>query len=142
MPLTNRRVRMKRSHPIAALILLALTVLISSCKQPSSNGNANAPSPPAGPQGTTVKSPSPPGPHCGDSPPVNPANCKLNVDQPFNPGCNVPFSGGQSHDIDLHCPNDGCAKNENDKGQNRVKNNLCASGTPTQIGVASIDKLQ
>src|SRR5438132_1396222 len=133
---------MKRTHPIAALSLLALTVLISSCKQPSSNGNANAPSPPPSPQATTGKSPSPPGPHCSDSPPANPANCKLNIDQPFNPGCNVPFGGGQSHDIDLHCPNEGCAKNENDKAQNRVKNNLCASGNPVQIGVTSIDKLQ
>src|SRR6266545_3473226 len=68
--------------------------------------------------------------------------CELNIDQPFNPCCTAPFSGAQSHDIDAHCPNEGCAKNDNDKAQNKVKNNLCASGTPIQISETSIHKLQ
>jgi hypothetical protein len=80
------------------------------------------------------------GSHCGDGPPANPSNC--NINQPFNVGCNLPFSGGQSHEIDQRCPNEGCAPRESDKAQNMVKNNLCATGTPVQISPASIDKLQ
>ena len=133
---------MKQTHPIVAVNLLLLTMLISGCSQPSPNGNTNVASSPPSPQATAQRSPALLGKHCGDNPPANPANCKLNVDQPFNPGCSVPFSGGQSHDIDLHCPNEGCAKNDNDKAQNKVKNNLCASGTPIQIRETSIDKLQ
>ena len=135
---------MKRTLLIVAPGLIALAFLITSCKPsstptPSSTSTPSlSPSPPA----TTQKSPGPLGPHCGDSPPANPSNCKLNIDQPFNAGCSVPFSGSQSHEIDLHCPNDGCAKNENDKAQNRMKNNLCATGTPVEISVTSIDKLQ
>jgi hypothetical protein len=127
---------------VAALILLFVTVPIISCTQPPSNGNANAPTPRSSPQPTAPSSPVARGPHCGDAPPANPANCKLNIDQPFNPGCSPPFSDAQSHDIDAHCPNEGCAKNDNDKAQNKVKNNLCASGTPIQISVTSIDNLQ
>src|SRR6266851_6587582 len=36
--------------------------------------------------------------HCGDNTPANPLNC--NINQPFNAGCNPPFSGAQSHDIE------------------------------------------
>jgi hypothetical protein len=78
--------------------------------------------------------------HCADNPPANPSNC--NIDQKFVVGCTLPFQGGVSHDIDEHCPNEGCASKEPDKAQNKVKNNLCASGTPVQINFASIDKLQ
>ena len=74
--------------------------------------------------------------------PANPANCTLGIDQPFLVGCNPPFADGQSHDIDLHCPNEGCANKDNDKAQNKIKNNLCASGTSIQISTTSIDKLQ
>jgi hypothetical protein len=56
-------------------------------------------------------------------------------------GCTLPFTG-QSHDIDQHCPNEGCAKKENDKAQNRIKNNFCAAGPAIQIRATSIDKLQ
>jgi uncharacterized protein YgiM (DUF1202 family) len=82
------------------------------------------------------------GPHCDDPPPANPANCTLGIDKPFSVDCNPPFANAQSHDIDLHCPNEGCANKDNDKAQNKVKNNLCASGTPIQINTTSIDKLQ
>ena len=75
---------MKQTHPIVALNLLLLTMLISGCSQPSPNGNANVASPLPSPQATAQKSPAPLGKHCGDSPPANPANCKLNIDQPFN----------------------------------------------------------
>ncbi len=132
---------MKQIHSIVTLSLLLLTMLSGSCSQPSPNGNTNVASPPP-PQATAQRSPAPLGRHCGDSPPANPANCTLNIDQPFKPGCNVPFSGGQSHDIDLHCPNEGCTKNDNDKEQNKAKNNVCATGTPIQISETSIDKLQ
>ena len=78
--------------------------------------------------------------HCGDSPPANPSKCDIN--KQFNVGCTLPFSGGQSHDIDQRCPNEGCAKRDTDIAQNRVKNNLCSTGTPVQISLTSIDKLQ
>src|SRR6266498_1443625 len=133
---------MKQTYLIVALNLLLLATLISACSQSPPNGNTNAASPSPSPQATASRSPGATGKHCGDSPPANPANCKLNIDQPFNPGCTAPFSGAQSHDIDAHCPNEGCAKNDNDKAQNKVKNNLCASGTPIQISETSIDKLQ
>jgi hypothetical protein len=122
---------------------LALMLLITGCNQPATNGNANAPSPsPSSSQTSAAGSPGPRGPHCGDSPPANPANCKLAIDEPFKPGCTVPFNGAQSHDIDLHCPNEGCAKNDNDKAQNKMKNNFCAAGPAIQINETSIDKLQ
>jgi hypothetical protein len=78
--------------------------------------------------------------HCGDNPPANPSNC--NIDKKFVVGCTLPFQGGVSHDIDEHCPNEGCASRPSDKAQNVVKNNLCATGTPVQISFTSIDKLQ
>jgi uncharacterized protein YgiM (DUF1202 family) len=81
--------------------------------------------------------------HCDDPPPANPANCTLGIDQPFSVGCsNPPFADPESHDIDLHCPNEGCTNNDNDKAQNKIKNYLCAPGTPIQINTNSIDKLQ
>jgi hypothetical protein len=138
----------KRTRLIVAPGLIALTVLISSCK-PSSTTPSNTSTPSTAtkqssptPEETPERTASKAGPHCGDSPPANPKNCKLNIDQPFNVGCSVPFSGGQSHEIDQHCPNEGCATRESDKAQNRIKNNLCATGTPVQISVTSIDKLQ
>jgi len=135
---------MKQKLPLGILGLITCAVLGSSC-QPSGNGNVNsattpAASPTAGPTASVEKS-GHKGPHCDDAPPANPSNCNLNVDQPFVAGCNLPFTG-LSHDIDQHCPNEGCAKNENDKAQNKVKNNLCATGPAIQISTASIDKLQ
>jgi len=64
------------------------------------------------------------------------------IDYPFVVGCTLPIIGGESHDIDQHCPNEGCAKRENDKAQNRIKNNFCAAGPATQISTTTIDKLQ
>lgn len=78
--------------------------------------------------------------HCGDNPPANPSNC--NINRTFDAGCDLPWEGGESHDIDQHCPNEGCATREQDKAQNKIKNNLCATGTPVQISFTSIDKLQ
>ena len=138
---------MKPKLPMGILGLIISAAVVSSC-QPSPTVNTNslrsettpAAGPAASPGGTAQKS-GQKGPHCDDPPPANPANCKLNIDQPFVPGCNLPFTG-QSHDIDLHCPNEGCAKNDNDKAQNKMKNNLCASGTAVQVNNASIDKLQ
>lgn len=78
--------------------------------------------------------------HCADNPPANPSNC--NINQSFQVGCDLPWEGGESHDVDQHCPNEGCATRDQDKAQNRIKNNLCATGTPVQISFASIDKLQ
>ena len=133
---------MKRILPLRILSLFVLTVVISCCQtSPTVNTNAPSPSasPPASPAATEKSAQR--GPHCDDSPPANPANCKLNIDQPFNVGCNLPYTG-QSRDIDQHCPNEGCAKNDNDKAQNKFKNNLCASGPAIQINTTSIDKLQ
>jgi hypothetical protein len=78
--------------------------------------------------------------HCADNPPSNPSNC--NINQSFQVGCDLPFEGGESHDIDEHCPNPGCATRDSDKAQNRIKNNLCATGIPVAISFTSIDKLQ
>jgi hypothetical protein len=78
--------------------------------------------------------------HCRDNSPANPSNC--NINQPFNAGCNLPWEGGESHDIDNHCPNQGCATRDQDKAQNKIKNNLCATGTPVEISFTAIDKLQ
>jgi len=139
---------MKRALLLVVPSLIALTFLISSCTPssttPSNTSALSAPTTQSSPtpEETPERMASKAGTHCGDSPPANPKNCKLNIDQPFNVGCNLPFSGGQSHDIDLHCPNEGCATRESDKAQNRIKNNLCATGTPVQISVTSIDKLQ
>ena len=78
--------------------------------------------------------------HCNDSPPANPSNC--NINQSFVVGCELPFADSVSHEIDQRCPNEGCATRDSDKAQNRVKNNLCATGTPVQISFTSLDKLQ
>lgn len=135
------------TRPLSLGILsLILTGLVSSC-QPSPPVNINAPSPAASPSAGTAATPNAEktgtkGPHCDDSLPANPSNCKPPIDQPFVMGCNPPFTGGQSHDIDQHCPNEGCAKKDNDKAQNKVKNNFCAAGPATQISAVSIDKLQ
>lgn len=139
---------MNRSLLIGILSLI-LAVLVTSC-QPSPPANTNAPSPAASAATSPSASPAATpnaektgtkGPHCDDPPPANPSKCTPPIDQPFVAGCNLPFTG-QSHDIDQHCPNDGCAKQENDKAQNRIKNNFCAAGAAIQISTASIDKLQ
>jgi len=78
--------------------------------------------------------------HCGDNPPAHPSHC--NINQQFDVGCDLPWEGGESHDVDKHCPNEGCATREQDKAQNKIKNNLCATGTPVLISFTSIDKLQ
>jgi|GEM_PF-704859 len=143
---------MNRALLIIILGLL-LTVLHSSC-QPSSSVNTNAPSPAASPSAGAAVSPSAgaaatpnaektgtKGPHCDDPAPANPSHCSPPIDEAFVVNCNLPFTG-QSHDIDLHCPNEGCATKQNDKAQNRVKNNFCAAGPAIQISTTSIDKLQ
>src|SRR5262245_38514817 len=42
--------------------------------------------------------------HCNDPEPsaANANNCNLAVDEPFAAGCNLPFNGGESHDVDKH----------------------------------------
>jgi hypothetical protein len=140
---------------LIGILSLILTVLVSSCQpSPSVNTNTNAPSPAASPAASPTASTSASpgatpnaektgtrGRHCDDPPPANPSTCTPPIDQPFVVGCTLPFTG-QSHDIDQHCPNDGCAKKENDKAQNRIKNNFCGAGPAIQISTASIDKLQ
>ena len=113
---------------------------------PSSN-NANPPASTPTPTVATGQEPEEPmatsaeqSPHCGDNPPANPSNCDIN--KPFSPGCKLPWTGEQRHEIDQRCPNEGCAKRDSDIAQNKIKNNLCAAGTPVQISVDSIDKLQ
>src|SRR5437868_2232465 len=125
---------MNRALPIVILVL-TLTVPLSSC-QPSPSVNPNAPSPAASASASPAASPpaSPgatpnaektgtKGPHCDDPPPANPVTCTPPIDQPFVVGCTLPFTG-QNHDIDQHCPNEGCAKKENDKAQNKIKSNF------------------
>ena len=139
-----------KTFPILALGLIATFALLNqlSCGSSSTVSTSNNASTPA-----STPSPSPPeleesvvatsaqaSSHCGDNPPANPSNC--NINQPFNAGCTAPFSGAQSREIDQRCPNEGCASRDSDKAQNRVKNNFCATGTPVQISLKSIDKLQ
>lgn len=125
-------------------------LLFTSC-QPATQPNTNAPTLTASPSpASSVTSSATPnaektgtrGPHCDDPVPTNPSHCTPPIDQPFNVGCNLPFNGGTSHDIDLHCPNDGCASRDSDKAQNRIKNNYCAPGPAIVISTSSIDKLQ
>ncbi len=134
---------------LIGILSLILTVLVSSC-QPSPSVNTNAPSPAASPTASPSASPGATpnadktgtrGRHCDDPPPANPSTCTPPLDQPFVVGCTLPFTG-QSHDIDQHCPNEGCAKKDNDKAQNRIKNNFCSAGPAIQISTTSIDKLQ
>jgi hypothetical protein len=139
---------MKRFLIVVSLFVFSVQFQ-SACNRPSgpvSNSNATpaagTPTPPeaAAPEEEMMATSAETSAHCGDSPPANPSNC--NINQKFIPGCNLPWSGEQSHDIDQRCPNEGCAKRDSDKAQNRIKNNLCSTGTPVQISVTSIDKLQ
>jgi hypothetical protein len=150
---------MNRILPIIALSVIASAVLINqiSCGSPQPTaptaGNVSTPMNSPAPAAVNSQTPAPTetpeelvatsaaaSSHCGDKPPANPSNCSAN--KPFNAGCALPFTGGVSHDIDKRCPNEGCATKEPDKAQNRIKNNLCASGTPVKINLTSIDKLQ
>jgi len=140
---------MKRSLIVVFLFVLSVQFQ-SACNRPSGLVSDSNASPAAGtPTPTPTEAAAPEevmatsaskSSHCGDSPPANPSNC--NINQPFNAGCSLPWSGGQSHEIDQRCPNEGCAKRDPDKAQNRIKNNLCSTGTPVQISVTSIDQLQ
>ena len=140
---------MKRSLILVFLLTLGVSYQIG-CKGPAPAPTSNNASPPAGTPTPEVAAGQEPeqvmatdaakSSHCGDSPPANPSNCDIN--RQFQPGCTLPFSGGQSHEIDQRCPNEGCAKRDSDIAQNKIKNNLCATGTPVTISVASIDKLQ
>ena len=137
---------------LVGALSLVLALLFSSCQpSPQPNTNTNVSSPSAGPSATMSAGPAVTpnaektgsrGPHCDDPVPASASRCTPAVDQPFSPGCSLPFPGGQSHDIDQHCPNDGCAKRDSDKAQNRIKNNYCAAAPAVQISVASVDKLQ
>ena len=139
---------MKRYLIVGFLLALGFSSQIGCSSSPTPTSNSASPA--AGTPTPTVAASQEPdqitatdaarSSHCGDSPPANPSNCDIN--KQFNPGCNLPWSGGQSHEIDQRCPNEGCAKRDSDIAQNKVKNNLCATGTPVQISVASIDKLQ
>src|SRR5260370_2354966 len=146
--------RKYRALLIGTLSLL-LIALVSSCQpSPPANTNAantNASSPTASATASPNASPGATpnagktgtsGPPCDDPPPANPANCTPPINQPFFVGCNLPFAVGPSHDIDQHCPNEGCATRDRDKAQNTIKNNLCSVGPAIQISTTSIDKLQ
>lgn len=78
---------------------------------------------------------------CDAPAPANPSKCP-NVDEKFDVGCALPFEGGVSHDVDEHCPDEGCASRASDKAQNKVKNNLCATGTPVDISFNTLVRLQ
>ena len=141
---------MKRSMTVVFLLVLGMFYQIScngpSTTVPTSNSSSSSTATPTPIGATTPEAEEPmatsaaQSSHCGDNPPTNPSNC--NINKPFVPGCKLPFSGQQSHEIDQRCPSEGCAKRDTDIAQNKIKNNLCATGTPIQISVASIDKLQ
>lgn len=63
----------------------------------------------------------------------------------FNPGCTLPFDAikTQGLRIDKQCGRDGSSSPSSASGkQNEVKNNFCATGTPTVLTFASFDQLQ
>jgi hypothetical protein len=132
------------SHFLTLLTFGTLLVLQVACG-PSSTTLARSYSSiiPSRPTSTEGASETPAGSqrsHCDDHPPANPSNC--NINQQFTMKCLLPFDGGISREIDQRCPNEGCASRESDKAQNRVKNNLCATGVPVQISVTTLDHLQ
>jgi len=140
---------MNRTLPIAILGLI-LIVLVSSC-QPSPPVNTNAPGPaasatasPAASAGATpnAEKTGTRGRHCDDPPPqiLQTARPLLISHSTWVVTCHSPADRVMK--IDKHCPNEGCAKKENDKAQNRIKNNLCAAGPAIQISTTSIDQLQ
>jgi hypothetical protein len=55
--------------------------------------------------------------------------------------CN-PFGSSRARDIDSVCGLDGDATESGEQAQDRVKNNLCASGTPHELTLAELGKLQ
>lgn len=62
---------------------------------------------------------------------------------PFVPDCDpLPFPKRTGLAVDERCPNEGCGSRASDKAQNRIKNFLCATGTPVQMGFTTVDKLQ
>jgi hypothetical protein len=82
--------------------------------------------------------------HCSDPEPSSAQanNCNLHIDEPFKVGCELPFDGGKSREIDEHCPNGGCTNSVADVLQNKIKNNYCVTGAAVEINFESIDRLQ
>ena len=63
--------------------------------------------------------------------------------QGFAPQCALPFQGiAVTHPIDQTCGLEGKAKSLTARGQNRAKNNLCATGSPVTISLEDLLKLQ
>lgn len=67
----------------------------------------------------------------------------------FTPGCSVPFASiATNPSIDSNCGNEGGAfggshpDTPQHRAQNRAKNNLCATGTPSRITVVTMKNLQ
>jgi len=132
---------MKREFYCAAAVfvsLLTATLLISS--ESSLITSAAAPQKAVAKKTTKRKKKLQKVSHCNDPTPAHPSNC--NVNQAFSVGCHLPFPDGVSHEIDEKCPNEGCATRDSDKAQNKIKNNLCATGAPVQIAFTSLDRLQ
>lgn len=59
----------------------------------------------------------------------------------FSRQCN-PFTSSQAHPIDNVCGLDGDATEPGEQAQDKAKNNLCASGTPHELSLAELGKLQ
>jgi hypothetical protein len=55
--------------------------------------------------------------------------------------CN-PFSTSQAHPVDSACGLEGDATEPGEQAQDKAKNNLCASGTPHELTLAELGKLQ
>jgi hypothetical protein len=65
------------------------------------------------------------------------------VDAKFDPGCSqLPFPQQTGLAIDAHCPTGGCAKDDDNRAQDSLKDNLCRTGTPVPITYADFDSLQ
>lgn len=64
-------------------------------------------------------------------------------DEQFEIGCDPPFKDHVIHEIDERCPKSGrCTAGPAIKLQNQIKNNLCATGKPVEIGITTVDQLQ
>ena len=66
----------------------------------------------------------------------------IRADDPFTPGCTLPFAGiAQTHPLDNSCPiqGQGSAKSQL---QNQAKNNFCAAGTPVTLTYQNFKSLQ
>lgn len=76
-----------------------------------------------------------------NKPPSTPA--VLAASPQFNPGCTLPFDDiKERHSLDDSCSAEGSPGGAENREQNRIKNNFCASGDTTRLTFLSFKRLQ